>query len=232
VLNLFVCAESRDCLSGFHVSNIAAAMSTRRMSVRVFELSGLLPNVAYYFSHRPAVYLKPLIGPVVQPIPGASGITIAFDSAGLGTVHYADDGVCLNLVHLPTLDRADDPHAPMVALREQCLGERWVIHLTRDAGRQTQFRETLGAAATFTLLLPSAGRSVPMTVPGESLGSIRGWEARVGDRLPVVLRNRDSKLARDYLAVCESVLVRIHSLRRRREIEERDRLPRLRATRR
>ena len=233
VLNLFVCAGNRDCLSGFHASNIAAGMSARKAAVRVFELSGLLPNVAYYLSHQPGVYLKPLVGLGRDFLPGLGGVTITFDSMRLGAERSPGDGLHINLVHLPTLE--NDLVELLSTLRDRCVGERWVIYLTRHVGqpKETLFRDRLGASETFTVLLPGRGESCELpAAPGRSLGAIRGWEARVEDRVPVVLRNRDSRLARDYLALCESVLVQINSLRRRQEIGKREWPSRLRAARR
>jgi hypothetical protein len=234
-LNLFVCAGGKDCLSGFHASNIAAGMSMRRATVRVFELSRLLPNVAYYFSHRPEIYLKPLVGAARDCLPGVDGITIMFDSSRLSDEPPAAESFHVNLIHLPTLGATEDSAELLSTLRDRCLGERWVIYLTRDAGEPEapRFGEWLGASETFTLRLPRRGEPTGMPAAvGKSVGAIRGWEARVEERLPVVLRNRDSRLARDYLALCESVLVQINSLRRRREIGKREQLSRIRAARR
>jgi hypothetical protein len=128
----------------------------------------------------------------------------------------------VNLIHLPNIDTTEQYADLLSNLRERCPEERWGVHLTRDVqhSKDPLFYDCLGAAATFTLSLCESNGSSPSGVDGRSLGSIDRWEIAVDDPVPIVVRNPNSRLAREYLAVCESVLGQINSLRRQSHIEQ------------
>ncbi len=215
-LNLFLSAETKDCLSGFHAANLAAAIALRQARVRVFELSGLLPNAAYYFSHQPGVYLGSADAPRREFSPALNTISITFDPIRLMGESSVSDHLRVNLVHLPTIDDGEEFAATLAALKDRCPGERWVLRLTREPGqsRDGLFSEWLDVSGSFTLLLPESDK-VTGAVDTMSLGSIRRWEAAVEDRVPIVVRNPRSGLAREYVSLCESILGQINSSRRR-----------------
>lgn len=216
--NIFVVAEHRRCVSGFHAANMAAAMSTLKARVRVFELSGLLPNIPFYFCDSPDVYLRLLVGSPRDFSPGLNGISITFDSVRLMSDQPEDGGVQINLIHLPPVDAMDDYARFLEEFADRCPGDRWAVYLAGNAssdGMGRLFTEALGASATFAL---SLGGSHEFTRPARAavrhLGSVGNWHSGVKDRVPVVFRNPKAGLAREYLSICESLLSQINSARR------------------
>ena len=223
-LNIFLSAETKECFSGFHTANIAAAFSMKRAKVRVFELSGLLPNAAFYFAHRPGVYLRPIGTSSREFSPGLNAISITFGSIRLMGERTSQEDIRVNLVHLPPVDRGEDYAGFLSDLRERCPGERWALHLTRDGQRSAEqiFCDRLGASGAFTLMISKGnGSTLIPAAGGRSLGALSRWEVAVEDRVPIVVRNPNSGLARDYLSLCESLLGQINSLRRHRDAEQR-----------
>lgn len=219
-LNVFVASENRDCLSAFHVANIAAAMVLRNASVRVFELSGLLPNAAFYFSHRPAVYLGGAHAVPREFSPLLNAISISFDSVRLMGQHPVEGKLRFNLIHLPTVSDPENLAEALSAMRERCPGERWVLYVTRettDEGAKILSRG-LAASDAFVLHLPEGDSSGGGEI--DHLGHICRWEHAAADRVPAVVRNPNSGLAREYIALCESLLGRIDSSRRRQRVDQ------------
>jgi hypothetical protein len=222
-LNIFLAGQSKDCFSGFHVANLAAAFAVRGAKVRVFELSGLLPNAAFYFSHPPGVYLKALRGKDREFSPALNAISVTFDSIRLMSERPATEELRVDLIHLPTMGDGEEHSELLSNLRDRCQGERWGLFVRRDEehSRDRLFYHRLGASATFTLSLSKSNGSSPVkSVASKSLGSIAKWETAVEDRVPIVARNPNSGLAREYLSICESILGQINSLRRNGEIEQ------------
>lgn len=219
-VNLFVAAQNTDCLSGFHVANLAAAFSHRKARVRLFELSGLLPNAAFYFSYHPSVYMKAPGSPDRELCPALESISITFDSIRLMGDRPATGELHVNLVHIPPVDGRDDYAEILATLKGRCSSERWVLYLTRDPGyvQNELFETALEASGIFALSLQKNGSAPPGGVENR-LGNIGRWENAVDDRVPTVVRNPNSSLSRDYLSVCESVLGQIDLMRRRRHVE-------------
>jgi hypothetical protein len=214
-------AQGKDCLSGFHTANIAAAFSACGARVRIFELSRLLPNAAFYFSHSPHVYFGSRGASSREFAPGLNEISITFDSVRLMSERLSSDGLRVSLIHLPTVDAKGHAEA-LKTVVDRCPGEHWGLYLCRGAGHagEREFCDCLGASATFNLSLCDTNGTGPIpTVVGRSLGNIARWEGAVRDRVPIVFRNPNAGLARQYLAVCESILSKINSLRRRGKVE-------------
>jgi hypothetical protein len=222
-LNLFVAAQNTDCLSGFHAANLAAALSRRRARVRLFELSGLLPNAAFYFSYHPNVYLRSPGSGQRELHPALDSISITFDSIRLMGEGSATRELRVNLVHIPPVDNGEAFDELLPILRERSSHERWVLYLARDPspGSRAVFHAALGAAGTFTLSLCRVNGSGPREAAEHHLGHLERWESAVDDRVPTVIRNPNSALSREYLSVCESILGRIDFMRRRRDAEPR-----------
>lgn len=218
-LNVFVASESRDCLSAFHVANIAAAMVLRNASVRVFELSGLLPNAAFYFSHRPSIYLGATHAAPREFSPLLNTISISFDSVRLMGQHPVEGKLRFNLVHLPVVSDPDSLAEVLSAMRERCPGERWVLYVSR--GSTTEGAEILsrGLAASDTFVLHLTSEHAAGGEGIDHLGNLRKWEHAAADRVPAVVRNPKSGLAREYIALCESLLGRIDFSRRRQRVD-------------
>jgi hypothetical protein len=219
-LNLFVTAQDASCLSGFHAANLAAAFSRRKARVRLFELSGLLPNAPFYFSYPPSEYLK-VPGALEKELhPALDSISITFDSIRLMGDGATAGELRVNLIHLPPAADRDALTGSLSALKDRASPERWMLYLARDESAQDgAFCEMLGVAGAFSVLLRRINGLGPAAHAESRLGSIDRWETAAGDRVPVVTRNPNSSLSREYLSLCESILGRIDFIRRRQGIE-------------
>jgi hypothetical protein len=206
-VDVWVIGRDRTCLPGFHVANIAAALAATNVRVRVFELSGVLPNAAFYFCLPPAVYIERSTPEARTLTPGLNKISVAFDTDRLAGSGNPRERVSVNLIHMPPQD------TPAL---EKCANElsrtgvdRWALSL---GGRSDGLGLWVDSKAVFELALePSA----PGAYARGYVGEVVGWEASVADRVPSVVRNPRSGLARAYLGVVESLLSRIHSVRQR-----------------
>jgi len=220
-LNIFLTASSKDCFSGFHTANLAAAFSKQKACVRVFELSGLLPNAAFYFSHSPHVYLG---WEKVSPrefAPALNAISVAFDPVRLMSEFPQDRGLRVNLIHLPPAGVDGQSAVFLKRVVGRCARERWAIYLTPDGSVcDPDVLRWLGSRATFSLTVDNgSGSTRPPAVATGSLGSISRWRMALKDRVPVVFRNPNTGLSRQYMAISESILCQINSLRRNSKIE-------------
>lgn len=217
VLNIFVAASTKNSLPGFHVANIAAALATRLATVRVFELSGHLPNVAFYFARRPREYLVGFGEAIGEFSPGLNSISIAFDPIRLMSEHDRQDQTRVNVIHLPSADDAVARRDLMNRLEGRLAGDHWGLCIAAGhAPPPRSLGADLGVRMLFTVSVDGEPTSAAPKGPGD-LGQIVGWDGAVSDRLPAVVRNPRSRLSRQYLAVVESLLGRIHSMRKRFE---------------
>lgn len=214
-VDLWVVGEDRRCFSGFHAANLAAALAASKVHVRVFELSRLVLNSAFYFSLPPEVYLSDRASPSRQFVPGMNEISIVFDSVRLMSEPEAHDKVSVNLIHLPPLGPDEPFTATAEELGRRSWADRWGVYLAR--GQAGSAAASLGrwidAKAVFELGLIQA--PPPDYVRGH-LGHITRWEPSVADRVPCIVRDPRSGLSRAYLSVVESLLARVHAVRRRR----------------
>ncbi len=218
-LNVFLIGEDRACFSGFHAANVATAFSLNPARVRVFELSGLLPNASFYFCHPAARYLQTERSSPRAFFPALSSISITFDSIRLMSDPPDAAGLRVNVVHLPPLSEEAEFKSSAAVLRERGHGEWWGLYLTRreSSSLGSLLRDRLGVSATFAL---SLGNVREWGVSRDAnLGHLKDWTAAIADRVPVVLRNPHAPLAREYRSICEAMLGRISALKRRGAIE-------------
>jgi hypothetical protein len=208
---LWIVGEDKRSLSAFHAANIAAGLAARRLRVRVFELSGLLPNVAFYFCLSPGIYLDQRTTRVKEFCPGLNGVSVVFDSVAPRQASV-DDSVTINLVHMPP------PGERLAALADELTrpnppAARGIFLSHGAPGRGSKALESwLGADAVFELTL---GNESPPGYCQNHLGAIANWQGAVVDRIPSVVRNPNSTLARNYLGVVDSLLARVQAVRQR-----------------
>jgi len=210
-LDLLLTSSGRDCMPGFHAANIATVFAQKNAEVRVYELSGVLPNASFYFAHPAALYLGRLDGARARFLPALPGVSVAFDlDARPGRGHGERERV-VTLYCLPPDDAADGPD--FWRRLAGSTNDRWQLHLAGDGARN-------GARPTPSAGVTARGRFVldvgvaEQARGGEaSVGGLGDWRWALVDRLPVVLRNPTSRLAAAYHSTCESVLARITSRR-------------------
>lgn len=217
-VNLLLTSGERSCFSGLHAANLAAAFCHRQADVRLFELSGVLPNASFYFSHPPRVYLNQESRSAGLAIPGLSGVTLSFDGTNGSGRNSKSQAIRVNLFHLP-------PAATIAAVAEEAggitshaRGDRWGILLTRSTGTATEHCDTIcRTLAPSQLLMLALQRGISTKAVHADvgdLGRLDNWERTLADRVPIVMRDPSSALSRAYMSICDSILGRVSASRR------------------
>jgi len=214
-VRLLVAAQDQTSFSAFHVANIAAAMALRKARVRIHELSGILPNACFYFCHPPHVYM----GSRAPVIPGLHGIDLSFDLPGQVDGDDVDAPFHVTLVHLPPFSVERDVLKTADTLTDFD-GETWAMLLVGDDAMlpdfQAQFVDRLGSYRSL-VLSTGVGRTHIDDEGPRKLGGVFDWEASLPDRVPIVLRSPEIPLSLTYLSVCDSLLGKMVSARRRHQ---------------
>ena len=216
VVSILVTAASHECFSGLHVANLAVAFSARKFTVRLYDLSGTLPNASFYLAHPPKLYLGERSWGQEAFHPALCGVSAAVDAVPPPAQDVGDRQSQVHLIHLPSLQ------APAM-LRER-VGEastvltpnRWtlVLHDTRgvDLATMEWLRREVEPQRTFTVTVGDPGP--PLVPRAEYLGGLGAWKPLVADRVPVVVREPQARASLEYLSVCDSMLSRINRIRR------------------
>ena len=222
VPTLLLAADDKCCLPGFHAANLAAGFSSKGLSVRFLETSGLLPNAGYYMSLPPERYIhwnQREQGPVYS---GLAGIRIGFQASGLAQNPAPAGPRELKIFHLPPVHPEPDFQAGVGRIRD-FVGPGSLVLLFEMGGRlrEESMRTLISATRRFSpgvicilRLKVQAPGSYPVDFRFFDLGSVPDWTAAVTDRVPTVLRTPGSVLSRAYLSICESLLCKINQTRR------------------
>lgn len=214
-LTIFVSGEDKNCFGGLHAANLASAFSKRETEVRIYELSGVLPNACFYFSHPPQIYLGVNSDRTPGLFSGLGGVDLSFD-----VVDHAPDTELplVNIIHLPPL--SDEP---LFRKRFDKVKSRWkesfglaLFNDRQDVPASFKcFRQEFGPSRLFALSL-RVGKTadLPTYGPLRDLGALTMWEPTLVDRVPIVLRSPNARLAREYLSICDSMLSQMTAMRR------------------
>lgn len=218
---LLVCGESRATISAFHTAAMAAAFAMKGASghaaldVRVFEVSGVLPNTGYYFA-----------------LPAHLCLGFGADTSPAWTTALFDLKVCftenpepaealyggssrLEIYHVPPYENRDRFLRMIERLRRKPAGNTLCIYVTHDGSGVDEAQaamSTLQEMARFCTLHVGPGSGI---ADSRQLGCVRGWESRVTERIPAVCRDPRATLVRRYDSICEGLICRIRENRRR-----------------
>lgn len=227
-VSVCVAAENKRCIPGFHVANIAAALSVKNCPVRVLDRSGLLPNVGYYMSLNPARYIRRAVEGAGLTA-GMAGVEIDCCPEGPRVVPQAFRYARVELVHLPPLSHEDrfEEAAREMKKRTGTVGILLILRVgpADESGRAGALAAELGPAATFSLVLAElhSGRAAEPVGPWAGapgtvdLGRIVDWERALDDRVPPVIRSPGSALAQTYRSVSEALLFKVNDLGRKQD---------------
>jgi hypothetical protein len=190
-----VAGTRRECFSGFHTANIAAAFSQRGCSVRVRDLSGLVPNAAYFLALPAAVHLAAADRETSEWYSALGGIALTFSSTSSETSHGKSPVV--DLYHAPPGESAD-AHRSVVS---QVATHKGAMFVTLDDG------DPAGLTGDISYRVGALGQG-SMVPAGTSIakGRIERWGAAVSDPVPAVVRDPGSMLARCFSEICEQLL--------------------------
>ena len=128
-LHLCITSSGRNCMSGFHTANLAAALAERQSDVRIFDLSGAQPNASFYFSHPPALYLDYTGDGRQRFIPALPRVSIAFDLDARPRRVNSPGAPPVTIYHLPP-DDMESMREVWRSLEDRVGGRGWRVHLT------------------------------------------------------------------------------------------------------
>jgi hypothetical protein len=216
---LLMAGEDRRCFSGFHAANLAAALSSKAMSVHLFERSGVLPNAGFFMSLPPRRYIRwdPNEDAAVA---GVGGVSIDCSLKGFPTFKGDSHLPRVELIHLPPVFPDQPFQESLREVRDFVKSVTIFLILRIDRTNLGEISECvekgLGPAAVCVLHLDDTDLCCPDDDPSAfDLGSLTGWKSALRDRVPVVIRAPDAALSRAYLSICDRILFKISQLRRK-----------------
>jgi hypothetical protein len=214
---LWIAAEDRGCLPGFHVANLAAALCARDWAVEVVERSGLLPNAGFYMALPPSQYIAWEAGGDGS-VSGIGRMSVAAELRGAGEPGAPGLTVKprIELTHLPPLGAGEAFRECLLQLSARPAPLRLFLVLSSNDSfdaRSALSRHGVAVAGTGVLHLGATFRPLEAEEPGTfDLGSVGAWRHAVADRVPQVMRAPDSLLSRTYCSISDSLLSRIREL--------------------
>lgn len=218
---LVVCGESRKTLPAFHIAALSAAFALKRsaahapLTVTVFDVSGVLPNVGYYFSVPSRTCLMRNRGESSGLVTALLGIKLGFSWGPAEHEGTAQSSSGLEFHHIPPFeDRKNFQHA-LARLRRAPLGNTVFLFITRHGEQEREMRDAvasnLGEYPVYTLGVERGRREFA----ADQLGAVSAWESSAADRIPAVCRDPQSTLARRYQSLCEVLIYKIQENRRK-----------------
>ena len=190
-----IAGTRRECYSGFHAASVAAAFSQRGCAVRLRELSGLVPNAAYFLALPAAVHLAAADRGTPEWYSAFGGIALTF--SGKSSEPPGESGPAVDLFHAPPGEDTD-AHRAVVA---QAAEHRGAMFVTLDDG------DPAGLTGDISYRVGALGQGA--VVPAGAAvakGRIERWSAALSDPVPAVVRDPGSMLARRFAEICEHIL--------------------------
>jgi hypothetical protein len=218
--SLLITSNSRNCFSGFHAANLAAAFASKRMNASLFELSGLPANAGYFMALPPHRYIRWNKDEGARSIPGMAGVKISFTLDTRPSFGRRIGRPHIDIIHLPPVF----PNQPFQSVIEKVRGEvdkrAVVLFLGMDAGEGLEFlKSALNQSTDWAICNLNLEAGVSDMTAGDrrssDLGQLGYWEGRLTDRVPIVIRVPESALARTYSSICETILFRINQSKRK-----------------
>ncbi|MBI4720081.1 MAG: hypothetical protein HY770_02405 [Chitinivibrionia bacterium] len=219
---IVLCGESRDCLPAVHAANIAAAFalggarSDPPLEVRLFDVSGLLPNAGYFFGLPPQVYLRRQTMEDGETHPALAGVTVVFTLACRAKPDSPLPRSILDVVHIPPLERRERFYASLAELRKQPVENTLFVLLQAANSAAAGLREEVSPRLRNA---PCYNIGVEWTGDGwfpERIGTVTGWKSSATDRIPAVCRDPHSILAGRYYSLVDGLAFKMRLNARRK----------------
>jgi hypothetical protein len=182
-LRYLIAGTDRECMSGFHVANLAVALRGSAGTVRVVERSGLLLNAGRFLALPARVYAA-LPGTRTAPsVVALDGVEVWFSTPP------APCGRSIDLFHAPPLaDRA---------AFDQCAEAVGAAVTVLVARRRSDVPANL--AARLLLVETDGDNDDGTTQPVTVASTVTRWRRSLADTLPALVRDRGSRLSRSYI---------------------------------
>ncbi len=215
-----LCGDSRNCLPAIHTANIAAAFalggagSNAPLDVRVFDVSGLLPNAGYYLGLPPQIYLRRHAGEGGASYPALVGITAGFTLSSQARQNPSLSRAMLDIVHIPPLEFREQFNDSLSDLGKRPVKNTLFVFLQAEDCSLADAKETVESRLEDA---PCYSIGVEWTGDGwfrERIGTVSAWKSNVADRIPIVCRDPHSILARRYHSLVDGLTYKIRLQRK------------------
>lgn len=218
---LVVCGDSRKTFPAFHTAALAAAFALKgsgpnsSLDVIVYDVSGVLPNVGYYFALPARTYFaRNRVDPSgrVQALVGVSlGFSWEWDELRSSKASSPR----LEIHHIPPYENRRGFRNALAELRRMPAGNTVFLSITLDCDNQCEIREAVASCLGDTPVLTLGVGTGHREYVADQIGTVTAWESSVADRIPMVCRDPRATLARRYQSICEGVIYKIRENRRR-----------------
>lgn len=202
-VRLVVVGMSADVIPAFHVANLALAAAARGIPVRVEDRSGLPINAGCFLGLDPSCWVAREDGPVT-PVAAFARVTFVLSRERESPAAWgspAELGESVEVVHVPPFDADVQaiPHAISHGVPTV------VLYLAERDAEPRPWREggERDGVIRRVAYVTRAGRAG--AADGCS-GAITRWKRSLTDPLPVMVRDPESRLARQYTDVLSKLL--------------------------
>jgi hypothetical protein len=201
-----VAGMSADVIPGFHVANLALAAAARGIAVRIEERSGLPVNAGCFLGLDPSCWVAREDGPVA-PVAAFARVTFSLSSergSSSARDSSTESGERLEMVHVPPFDAGlDHPHALSVAISSAV--PTAVLYLAEYLAEPRPWRE-MGEREGVVRRVAYVTRAGQAGAEDGCVGVLVRWKRSLTDPLPVMVRDPDSRLARQYTDAMSKLL--------------------------
>jgi len=217
---LVVCGETRKTFPAFHTAALAASVALKGsaapapLDVTVFDVSGILPNVGYYFALPAQTYLARNHDRCAVRVTALMGVKLAYSWHRNDLRSTVASSPRFEIHHIPPYeDRKRFQHA-LTGIRRAPAGNTVFLFITQDGERLSDMREAVSSCMGETPVYTLGIGTGPPEFIANQVGTVTAWESSVADRIPTVCRDPLSTLARSYQSICEGLLYKIRENRR------------------
>lgn len=197
-VRLAVAGMSADVMPAFHVANLALAAAARGAAVRVEERSGLPANAGCFLGLHPRCWI---VGDdsISQPVSAFARVSFLLGGNGVPISHPSVAENEVEIVHVPPWDSGAEHAEEMARLTAPAI----VLYLAERGAEPRPWCERNGDAIRRVAFVAGAVRA---GLEEGCVGVFTRWKRALTDPLPVVVRDPESHLSRQYRNALSTLL--------------------------
>lgn len=204
-VRLVVAGMSADVIPAFHVANLALAAAVRGISACIEDRSGLPVNAGCFLGLDPSCWVARADG-TAAPVAAFARVTFILspEDLPLAWSSRAEFAHGMEIVHVPPLN-AGAEHTRAIHLETSHAATTVVLYLAERDNEPRPWREASEHPGVVrrVVYVTRAGRGGD---EGGCSGTLTRWKRALTDPLPVVVRDPDSRLARQYMGALSKLL--------------------------
>lgn len=205
-VRLVVAGMSADVIPAFHVANLALAAAARGLAVHIVDRSGLPVNAGCFLGLDPHCWVAREDGPVA-PVAAFARVTFTL-SRDRGSSSAQDSstelGELVEMIHVPPFD-AGPEHAHALSGAISLAVPTVVVYLAEFLAEPRPWRE-MGEREGVVRRVAYVTRAGRDGAEDGCVGALVRWKRSLTDPLPVMVRDPDSQLARQYTDLMSKLL--------------------------